>query len=136
MRTLVALTSLAILIGAAAPAYADPAGGATGADGAFLSSLQKEGVSYQSEPAAISVGKKACELLDQGHPKSQVIQSLSADNPGLPPDSATKFATSAVSAYCPQHDAEPNAAPPPSPTPLPPAQQPFLDFPVPTPGAP
>jgi len=71
--------------------------------------------------------------MDQGHSKSQVIQSLSAENQGFSPDSAAKFATSAVSAYCPQHNDEPNTAPP---TPLPPAQQQIVDFPVITPGAP
>ena len=136
MRTLLVLASLAVIIGLPAPAYADPSGDASGPDETFLASLKQEGVSYTSGPAAISAGKKACELMDQGHSKSQVIQSLSAENPGFPPASATKFATSAVSAYCPQHNQEPNAPPPPSPTPLPPAQQPFVDFPVITPGAP
>jgi hypothetical protein len=70
--------------------------------------------------------------MDQGHPKAQIIQSLSADNPGFSPDSATKFATSAVDAYCPQHMGEPNTAPP---TPLPPSQWPIIDFPIITPGA-
>ena len=133
MRTLVGLASLAVLIGAATPAYADPSGDASGPDATFLASLKQQRVSYKSGPAAISVGKKACELMDQGHSKSQVIQSLSADNPGLSPDSAAKFATSAVNAYCPQHNEEPNTAPQ---TPLPPAQQPIVDFPVITPGAP
>jgi hypothetical protein len=133
MCTRLGLASLAVLIGAATPAYADPGGDASGPDATFLASLQQQGVSYKSGAAAISVGRKACELMDQGHSKSQVIQSLSADNPGFSPESAEKFATSAVSVYCPQHNGEPNTAPP---TPLPPAQQPIVDFPVITPGAP
>jgi hypothetical protein len=135
IRTLVGLASLTVLIGAATPASADPNGDASGPDGAFLASLKREGVSYKSGPAAVLIGKKACELMDQGQSKAQVIQRLSTDNPGFSSDGATKFATSAINVYCPQHKAEPNAALPP-PTPLPPAQQPIIDFPVITPGAP
>ena len=132
MRMLVGLASLAVLIGAAAPAYADPPGDAPGPDAGFLDSLNQAGVPYKSGPVAIGVGKKACELMDQGHPKSQIIQSLSTENPGFSMDSATKFATSAVNAYCPQHVGEPDVAPP---TPLPPSQWPIIDFPIITPGA-
>jgi hypothetical protein len=125
MRTLIGITGMVVLIGTAAPAYADPTGDASVADGSFLSSLKQEGLSYKDGPVAISVGKKSCELMDQGHDKSQVIQSLSTDNPGFSPDNAAKFTTSAVKAYCPQHAADSNAAPPaapaPAPTPPPPA---------------
>ena len=132
MRTFVGLAGFVLFIGAPTPAYADPTSDASGPDGSFLASLNQAGVAYSSGPVAIAVGKKACELMDQGHPKSQIIQSLSADNPGFSTDSATKFATSAVSAYCPQHLGEPDTAPP---TPLPPSQWPNLDFPVITPPA-
>ena len=96
MRTLIGIATLAAAIATAMPAYADPTGDASGPDGSFLASLKKEGVSFTSGPVAISVGKKACELMDQGNPKSQVIASIAQDNPGFTADSATKFATSAV----------------------------------------
>lgn len=135
MRTLIGIATLAVAVGLASPAYADPSGDASGPDGNFLSSLKKEGVSYHDGPAAISVGKKSCELMDQGHPKSQVIDSLSTDNPGFSPDTATKFTTSAVSAYCPQHAAEDsNAASPAAPA-ASPAPQPAAP-PAAPPGAP
>lgn len=132
MRTLVGLASLAVFIGAATAAHADPAGDAAGPDAGFLASLNQAGVPYKSGQVAIGVGKKACELMDQGHPKSQIISSLSTENPGFSPDNATKFATSAVNAYCPQHAGEPDVAPP---TPLPPSQWPIIDFPIITPPA-
>ena len=132
MRTLVGLASFAVLIGVATPAHADPTGDQSGPDGSFLASLNQAGVPFSNGQTAISIGRKACELMDQGHPKSQIITSLSADNPGFSPDSATKFATSAVSAYCPQHLGEPAVAPP---TPLPPSQWPIIDFPIITPPA-
>jgi hypothetical protein len=129
MRTLVTLASFAVLIGAATPAHADPAGDQSGPDGSFLASLNQGGVPYTNAPTAISIGKKACELMDQGHPKSQIITSLSADNPGFSPDSATKFTNSAANAYCPQHAGEPDVAP------LPVSQWPIIEFPIITPPA-
>jgi len=133
MRTLFVLASFAVVIGFATPAQADPVVNESGPDASFLAALNQAGVPYNSGPVAVAVGKKACELMDQGHPKADVIQSLSASNPGFTVDSATKFATSAVNAYCPQHLGEPNTAPPTGPT-LPPTGL-WPMFPLPTPGA-
>lgn len=130
MRTLVGLASLAVVIGAATPAYADPPADQSGADGSFIASLNRGGVPFKDANTAISIGRKACDLMNQGHPKSQIITSLSSDNPGFPADAATKFANSAADAYCPQHAGEPDVAPP---TPLPPNQWPIIDFPIITP---
>lgn len=117
----------------AAPAQADPVGNEAGPDAGFLSALNAAGVPYKSGPVAISIGKQACELMDQKHSKADVIQSLSASNPGFTVDSATTFVTSAVNAYCPQYAGEPATEPPPSPT-LPPTGI-WPMFPLPTPGA-
>jgi uncharacterized protein DUF732 len=57
--------------------------------------------------------------MDQGHPEADIIQSLSASNPGFSIDNATKFATSAVNAYCPQHVGEPTTQAPATPGPPP-----------------
>lgn len=92
MRTLVAGASLVVVVGLAAPAQADPLGSEVGPDGYFLSALNEAGVPYKSGPVAISVGKRACELMDQGHSLADVIQSLAASNLGYTADSATKFA--------------------------------------------
>jgi hypothetical protein len=132
MRTLVGLASLAILVGTATPAYADPAGGESASDGSFIASLNQGGVPFKDANTAISIGHKACQLMDQGHPKSEIITSLSSDNPGFPADAATKFADSAATAFCPQHAGEPDVAPP---TPLPVSQWPIIDFPIITPPA-
>ncbi|KKC02191.1 DUF732 domain-containing protein [Mycobacterium nebraskense] len=101
--------SFAAVVGAATPAAADPAGNP---DANFLAALNQAGVPYQSGAVAIRVGKKACELMDQGHSEADVIQSVSAENAGFTVSDATSFTTSAVNVYCPQHLGEPTTEPP------------------------
>jgi hypothetical protein len=110
---LVVFASLAAIVGMATPAQADPSGD----DASFLTALDNAGISYESKADAIAVGKRACADMDQGHPASDVIQSVSASNPGFTTDSATKFTAIATETYCPQHLGEPTAAPPPPPQP-------------------
>ncbi len=98
MRKLFVLVSLAAMIALAPLAQADPVTNASGPDAGFLAALDQAGVVYDNGPVAIAVGRQACELMNQGHPEADVIQSLSASNPGFTIDSATKFATSAVGA--------------------------------------
>ena len=99
MRMLVLLASFAAVIGATTPAQADPAGNESGPDASFLAELDKAGVPYKSGAVAVAVGKKACELMDQGHPEFDVIQSMSASNPGFGMSNATKLTTIAVTTY-------------------------------------
>jgi hypothetical protein len=131
MRMLVVLASFAAVIGAATPAQADPGSNDSGPDAGFLAALDKAGITYHSGADAVAVGKRACELMDQGHPESDVIKNMSASNPGFTMDGAAKFTTIAASAYCPQHLGEPTAQAPPPP------QQWWVapEFPIPTPGA-
>ena len=113
MRMLFVLASLAVVVSAATPAQADPAGNP---DANFLAALDQAGVPYKSGAVAIRVGKKACQLMDQGHSQADVIQSVSAENAGFTVSDATHFTTSAVSVYCPQHLGEPTTEPPPTPS--------------------
>lgn len=99
---LVVLAVSAALIGAAAPAYADPAG-TSGPDASFIAALNKAGITYQDPAAAVGVGKRACELMDEGSPQVDVIKSVSSSNPGFTVDGAAQFTMIAASAYCPQH---------------------------------
>lgn len=128
MRMLVVLASLAAVVAMATQAQADPAGNP---DASFLSALDQAGVPYKNGAVAVQVGKKACELMDQGHPEADVIQSVAAENAGFTVSNATTFTTSAVNAYCPQHIGEPTTQPPT----LPPDAW-FIPFiPLPPPGA-
>ena len=110
MRKLVGLASLAVLIAMAPPANAEPNDDTRGTDGVFLASLEAQGVSSQNPPAAITAGKQSCTYMDQGHPKSEIVEALSSANPGLSAQDATKVATTAAEAYCPQHVADSNSA--------------------------
>ncbi|HEX5252912.1 MAG TPA: DUF732 domain-containing protein [Mycobacterium sp.] len=132
MRMLVVLAGCAALIGAAAPAHADPVG-TSGADASFIAALNKAGITYQDPAAAVGVGKRACELMDEGSAQVDVIKSVSSSNPGFTVDGAAQFTMIAASAYCPQHlGQQVTQAPPTAPTPQP---LPIIDIPIITPGA-
>jgi hypothetical protein len=131
MRMLAVLASFAVVIGVATPAQADPASNDSGPDASFLAALDNAGITYQNGAAVVAAGKRVCELMDQGHPESDVIKSVSASNPGFATDGAARFTTIAVSVYCPQHQGEPTAqTPPPPPSPVT-----WPLFPLPVPGA-
>lgn len=106
MRMPVMLASLAVLIGVAAPAHADPAANSA-RDASFIAALNQAGITYQSPATAIEIGKRACELMDQGNPRVDVIKNVSSSNPGFTVDGAAQFTMIAASAYCPQHLGEP-----------------------------
>jgi hypothetical protein len=110
VRMLLVLASFAAIIAAATPAQAEPGGNP---DANFLAALDQAGIPYKNGAVAIRIGKKACELMDQGHSQADVIQSVSSENAGFTVADATHFTTSAVSAYCPQHLGEATTEPPP-----------------------
>ena len=56
------VASVAVLIGLAAPAYADP----TSEDANFLAALDNAGISYGSPNQAIAAGNAVCQLLSEG----------------------------------------------------------------------
>ena len=112
---LVVLASFAAVVGLAASAQADPGSTASGTDASFLAALDKAGITYQSGATAVSVGRRACDLMDQGHPEIDVINSVSSSNPGFTTEGAAKFTMIAASAYCPQHLGQPTTQAPPSP---------------------
>ena len=126
MRTLVALAILGAATGVAAPAYADPS-----PDASFLAALDKASISYQSGPQAVAAAKQVCDWINQGQRRSDVIQTVSAGNPGFGMSGAAEFTTLAERAYCPQHPGEPAAQQPPQP---PPSWY-QIQFPIITPGA-
>jgi len=128
MRTLLVFSTLAAAAGLAAPAHADP-----GPDANFLAALDKDGISYHSGPDAVAAAKQVCDWINQGRKRSDVIQTVSASNPGFTMSGAADFTTLAERAYCPQHPAE-AAAQPPQPQQPPPAWY-QIQFPIITPGA-
>ena len=112
MRKTVGLAGLAVLIAMAAPAYADPNDDTRGStDGLFLASVEEDGLSFKDGPAAITAGKQSCQLMNEGHGKSEVAERLSSANQGFSTGDAAKFVTTAAKAYCPEHVADSNKAP-------------------------
>ena len=129
MRLLAALIGSAAVIALAAPAQADT--GNSGPNAGFLSALDQAGITYHDRADAVAVGKKACELMDQGINENDVIRNVAESNPGFTMSAAAQFTMIAASSYCPQHAGEP-------PAPAPPPTQPWSPvpfFPWPTPGA-
>jgi hypothetical protein len=98
MRRLVVVLGVASSLGSAIPAHADP-----NVDASFVDALTKAGITFNDSRSAISAGKTACELMDQGKPELDVIQLVTQQNPAISTTSAAKFTAIAASAYCPQH---------------------------------
>lgn len=126
MRTPVMLAAVAAATGLAVPAHAD-----SSPDAGFLASLDKASITYHSGPEAVAAAKQVCDWINQGQRRSDVIQTVSAGNPGFTMSNAAQFTTLAEGAYCPQHPGEPAAVQPPAP---PPSWY-QIEFPIITPGA-
>jgi hypothetical protein len=94
----------------------------------FLAALDKASISYHSGPEAIAAARQVCDWINQGQPRSDVIKSVSAGNPGFTMSGAAEFTTLAEGAYCPQHPGEPAAQ---QPSPPPPSWY-QIQFPLPT----
>jgi Protein of unknown function (DUF732) len=98
MRLVLLMASAAVVIGTAAPAYADP----DGKDQAFLTALSQAGLTYLSADRAITAGKQVCSLADGGMTGEEIVKNLQDKNPGFAGPGAAKFAAIAASAYCPE----------------------------------
>lgn len=111
MRLLPVLVSFGVVLSLATPAQADP--GDPDAD--FLAALNNAGITYQSGPDAVGIGRRACQLMDQGHSQADVIKAMTDQNPGFTTDGATQFVQIAENTLCPQHIGGAVSPPPPPP---------------------
>ena len=106
MRLLLVLASMAVVLGLAAPALADPPDPAPGdpaADSNFIASLKNAGMTFRKESDAVAAGRLACDMMNSGTSEQDVVTKLSALNPGLNTAGAMKFAALASTAYCPDY---------------------------------
>ena len=107
MRLLLGLASVAIAVGVAVPALADPPPDPVPADPAadahFIDSLSKAGMTFRNGSDAIQAGRYACDMMNQGAAETDVVSKLSMLNPGLNNAGAMKFAALASSTYCPDY---------------------------------
>lgn len=107
MRRLLVVVGVALSLGIAIPAHADP-----NIDASFVDALTKAGITFNDSKNAVNAGKTACGLMDQGKPQLDVIALVTQQNPGISTTSAAQFTAIAASAYCPQHLQRPSPSPP------------------------
>jgi len=98
MRLVLLLASAAVVIGTAAPSYADPGP----KDQAFLNALTQAGLVFMNADRAITAGKQVCTSADDGLTGEEIVKNLQDRNPGFQGPGAAKFAAIAASAYCPE----------------------------------
>jgi Protein of unknown function (DUF732) len=101
MKRLLILTSVAAMIGMAAPAYADDP--PSGADADFIAQLKAAGLGDPDPAKAIAVAKDLCGLADKGTPDMEIESNLVSLNPGLTAHNADKFMALAAGEYCPKY---------------------------------
>jgi hypothetical protein len=110
MRLLVVLASVATIVALPPCAHADP-----DPDTSFLAELKNAGITYGSGADVVAIGRRACQLMDQGQAEPDVIKGMAQQNAGFTNAGATKFTQIAESVFCPQHTG--GAVSPPQPTP-------------------
>jgi hypothetical protein len=104
MRLSLALAAVATMVGLAVPALADPPDPPDpAADGNFIASLNKAGMTFRKDSDAVAAGRLACDMMNSGTSEQDVVNKLAALNPGLTAGGAMKFAALASSAYCPDY---------------------------------
>src|ERR1700752_5429359 len=95
MKVLLILASFAAMIGIAPPAHADST------DDSFIASLKAASITYSDPDAVVGAGKWVCDKVNGGTDVSDVVKTLTTKNTSLNPDKASKFASIAENAYCP-----------------------------------
>jgi Protein of unknown function (DUF732) len=90
------LAGLAVMVGMAAPAYADST------DDEFIATIQAAGISFPDPARVITAGKWVCEKAGQGSQLVDVVKDVQGLNPGLSQEKAAKFTAIAANVYCPK----------------------------------
>jgi Protein of unknown function (DUF732) len=100
MKRLLALLAAPVVIGLAAPAYANPPV-PDGDDGAFLAALHQAGFSFASSDAAVGAGRAVCSCLNNGEAGLELVHDVKMHNPGMDMEMASNFAMISAKYYCP-----------------------------------
>lgn len=95
----VSVGAAAVVLGLAAPAYADPADD----DASFVAAVEQVGITFPRADLVVGAGKYACGLMDEGKSGAEVVDSVMEKNPELIRPRAAKFVAIATTVYCPQH---------------------------------
>lgn len=78
MRLRIVLAGSVAWIGLTTPAHADP-----DLDASFLGALHNAGITYHTGSDAVAIGRRACQLMDQGHSEPDVVKSMTEQNGGI-----------------------------------------------------
>lgn len=100
MKLLPALAGFVVVIGLAAPVYADD--GPAPDNAGFLSALRTAGIQFTSPDQAVASGQAVCGLASRGEPGLQVVRELQDNNPEMDMNIATQFAALSAHYFCPQ----------------------------------
>jgi hypothetical protein len=95
---LIAASALAVGIGLAAPAHADPV-----TDVQFVQFLDKKGIPYDSPSRAVTEAKAVCLMLQQGDTFTETARGLAGVQTNYSVETAAFFAGAATAAYCPAY---------------------------------
>ncbi|OBG49580.1 hypothetical protein A9X03_27485 [Mycobacterium sp. E1715] len=95
MKLVLTISSVAVMIGLAAPAYADDT------DGAFLASLDAAGFTYTDPGQAIQAAHYVCSAASGGTAIADIATAVQKGDSALSADKAAKFTAIAANAYCP-----------------------------------
>lgn len=101
MRLFLALIGASVIVGVAAPAYADPIPDPEGDDAGFIAALHQAGFTFASEGAAVTAGRAVCSLLNNGESGLELLHDVKTHNPGMDMEQASNFAMISAKFYCP-----------------------------------
>ncbi|MGB8205999.1 MAG: DUF732 domain-containing protein [Mycobacterium sp.] len=81
---------------------ADPPSAPKDRDGQFLWRIAVQGLQMRrSNDAAINDARRVCTRYAGGESEQQIIQDMLAGSPGMSLNTASTFADTAISVYCP-----------------------------------
>ncbi|HME16346.1 MAG TPA: DUF732 domain-containing protein [Mycobacterium sp.] len=87
---------------AASALAADPPPDHTDRNGQFLSRLSADGLQLRrTNDAAINDARRVCTRYASGESEQEIIQDMLAGSPGMSLNTASRFADTAISVYCP-----------------------------------
>jgi hypothetical protein len=101
MKLSLTVASAVVMIGIAAPAYADDDDISN--DKNFLAELRQAGLTYQDPDNAVAAAKSVCQLVGDGKSVAEIITELRNRNPSFQGTGAAKFTALAASYYCPEY---------------------------------
>jgi hypothetical protein len=94
--------SATTVLQAESAAPSDPSADPMDRNREFLGRLSAEGLQMErSNDAAVSDARRVCTRYAGGESEQEIIQDMVQGSPGMSPNTASSFADTAISVYCP-----------------------------------